>query len=71
MRRLVLDQVAKVDLVRAQAIAKALGKELSDLFGEPSDKAKAKPAAPKAATTTPKATGNATAPRSRAAKATG
>jgi transposase-like protein len=72
MRRLALDQVAKVDLVRAEAIAKALGKELSDLFGEASDKAKAKPAAPKPATTTaPKATGKATTRRSRAAKATG
>jgi hypothetical protein len=43
MRRLSLNQVAKVDLVRAEAIAKALGKELADLFGEPSDKAKAAP----------------------------
>jgi transposase-like protein len=49
LRRLALDQVAKVDLVRAQAIAQALGKELADLFGEPADKAKAaKAAAPEA-----------------------
>jgi hypothetical protein len=49
MRRLSLDQVAKVDLPRAQAIAQALGKELPDLFGEPADKAKAARAAePKA-----------------------
>jgi transposase-like protein len=41
MRRLSLDQVAKVDLVRAEAIAKALGKNLADLFGEATDKAKA------------------------------
>jgi hypothetical protein len=40
MRRLSLDQVAKVDLVRAEAIAKALGVKLADLFGEPADKAK-------------------------------
>jgi hypothetical protein len=40
MRRLSLDQVAKVDLVRAEAIAKALGKSVADLFGEPADKAK-------------------------------
>ena len=67
MRRLSLDQVAKVDLPRAEAIAKALGVELSSLFGEPADKAKT---APKA--TAPKATApKATAPRSRAAKATG
>ena len=75
MRRLALDQVAKVDLPRAEAIAAALGKPLSDLFGAPEDKAAkagAKPAAPKPATTTaPKATGKATTPRSRAAKATG
>jgi hypothetical protein len=40
MRRLSLDQVAKVDLVRAEAIATALGVKLADLFGEPADKAK-------------------------------
>jgi hypothetical protein len=74
MRRLAADSVAKVDLPRAQAIAQALGKQVSDLFGEPEAKAKAKPATPKAATTTapkatPKATApKATAPRSRAAK---
>jgi lambda repressor-like predicted transcriptional regulator len=44
MRRLSLDTVAKVDLVRAELIAKALGCKLADLFGEPSDKAKVKPA---------------------------
>lgn len=46
MRRLVLGQVAKVDSVRAEAIAQALGKNLADLFGEPADKAAraAKPA---------------------------
>jgi hypothetical protein len=43
MRRLSLDTVAKVDLVRAEAIAKALGKNLADLFGEATDKAKAAP----------------------------
>jgi hypothetical protein len=46
MRRLSLDQVAKVDLVRAEAIASALGRELDQLFGEPSDKAKAAVKAP-------------------------
>jgi lambda repressor-like predicted transcriptional regulator len=72
LRRLSLDQVARVDLPRAEAIAKALGKPLSDLFGPASDKAKAKPAVPRAATTTaPKATGKAATRRSRAAKATG
>jgi transposase-like protein len=43
MRRLALNQVAKVDLVRAEAIAKALGVKLADLFGEPTAKAKAAP----------------------------
>jgi ribosomal protein L12E/L44/L45/RPP1/RPP2 len=43
MRRLSLNQVAKVDLVRAEAIAAALGKNLADLFGEATDKAKAAP----------------------------
>jgi hypothetical protein len=43
MRRLANDQVAKVDLVRAEAIAKALGVKLADLFGEPTAKAKAAP----------------------------
>jgi hypothetical protein len=43
MRRLSLNQVAKVDLVRAEAIATALGVKLADLFGEASDKAKAAP----------------------------
>ena len=41
MRRLSLDQVAKVDLVRAEAIATALGVKVADLFGEAHDKAKA------------------------------
>ena len=75
MRRLSLDQVGKVDVVRAEAIAKALGVELSSLFGKPADKAKTAPkaTAPKTAgkATAPKAAGKATAPRSRAAKATG
>jgi hypothetical protein len=49
MRRLSLDTVAKVDLVRAEAIAQALGKKLADLFGEASDKARAaRAAAPEA-----------------------
>ena len=39
LRRLALDQVAKVDLTRAQAIATALGKDLADLFGEAETKA--------------------------------
>jgi lambda repressor-like predicted transcriptional regulator len=52
MRRLSLDTVAKVDLVRAELIAKALGCKLADLFGEPSDKAKVKPAAKNGETTT-------------------
>jgi lambda repressor-like predicted transcriptional regulator len=41
MRRLASNQVSKVDLVRAEAIAAALGVKLADLFGEPADKAKA------------------------------
>jgi hypothetical protein len=45
LRRLSLDQVAKVDLVRAEAIAAALGKNLADLFGEAETKAKAAPKA--------------------------
>jgi lambda repressor-like predicted transcriptional regulator len=45
MRRLSLDQVAKVDLVRAEAIAAALGKSLADLFGAAETKAKAAPKA--------------------------
>jgi transposase-like protein len=47
MRRLSLDTVAKVDLVRAELIAKALGVKLADLFGEPTVKAKAEVKAPK------------------------
>lgn len=68
MRRLALDQVAKVDLVRAQAIAQALGKELADLFGEPADKAKAatsKNGTPAPAPAAPKASGTR---KSRAAR---
>jgi hypothetical protein len=38
MRRLSLDTVAKVDVVRAEAIAKALGVKLDSLFGAPEDK---------------------------------
>lgn len=41
MRRLAADTVGKVDLVRAQAIAEALGVELDALFGEATAKAKA------------------------------
>jgi lambda repressor-like predicted transcriptional regulator len=41
MRRLALDQVAKVDSVRAEAIALALGADLSTLFEAPVDKARA------------------------------
>ena len=53
LRRLAADQVAKVDLVRAESIAKALGADMADLFGEAVEKgtgkAKAEPkAAPKA-----------------------
>jgi ribosomal protein L12E/L44/L45/RPP1/RPP2 len=61
MRRLSLDQVAKVDLVRAEAIAKALGKKLADLFGEASDKAKATPKAAPADTEAAPATEDAKA----------
>jgi hypothetical protein len=45
MRRLSLDQVARVDLVRAEAIARALGRPVADLFGEPAAKASAARAA--------------------------
>ncbi len=45
MRRLSLDQVAKVDLVRAQVIAQALGADLGKLFAAPVGKAKAAKAA--------------------------
>jgi lambda repressor-like predicted transcriptional regulator len=49
LRRLANNQVVKVDLVRAEAIATALGRPMADLFGEPVDKAKAaKAAAPEA-----------------------
>jgi transposase-like protein len=43
MRRLSLNQVAKVDLVRAEAIAKALGRPMATLFGGAVDQAKAAP----------------------------
>jgi hypothetical protein len=52
MRRLSLDQVAKVDTVRADLIAAALGVERSKLFSDPTAKAGAKPA-PAPATTAP------------------
>jgi transposase-like protein len=51
MRRLSLDQVAKVDTVRAELIAAALGVPMASLFGEASAKAKAEAKAPKPATT--------------------
>jgi transposase-like protein len=54
MRRLSLDTVAKVDTVRAELIAKALGVPMADLFGQATTKAKAEvktPADPKPATT--------------------
>ena len=71
MRRLSLDQVAKVDLTRAEAIATALGAKLADLFGAPEDKTtKAAPkATPKAAKAAPKATAKAPARRNRASRA--
>ena len=52
MRRLSLDSVAKVDTVRAELIAKALGVKLADLFDAPATKAKAEPKAPKQTATT-------------------
>jgi hypothetical protein len=68
MRRLSLDQVAKVDLTRAEAIATALGATTADLFGAPEDKTTK--AAPKAAAkAAPKATAKAPARRSRASRA--
>jgi lambda repressor-like predicted transcriptional regulator len=67
MRRLALDQVAKVDLVRAEVIAQALGKPLADLFGEAQDKAARKAAPAAEAPAAPKAP----ARRSRTAKAAG
>ena len=66
MRRLSLDQVAKVDLTRAEAIATALGAKLADLFGDAQDKTKA---APKTAKAAPKAAAKAPARRSRASRA--
>jgi hypothetical protein len=54
LRRLSLDQVAKVDTVRAELIATALGVKLADLFDAPETKAKAIPkATPAPATTAP------------------
>ena len=46
LRRLSLDQVAKVDLVRAESIAAALGVKVEVLFGAAEDKAKATPKRP-------------------------
>jgi lambda repressor-like predicted transcriptional regulator len=54
MRRLAADTVAKVDLARAEVIAKALGAKMADLFEAPVDKAKANGTAPAPATETPK-----------------
>ena len=62
LRRLVAGTVAKVDLPRAESIAKALGVKLSDLFGAPevkAGKAVKTPAAPKGGTK-PKGKGNRT-----------
>ena len=56
MRRLSLDTVAKVDTVRAELIAKALGVKLADLFDAPETKAKSVVKPPKAATTDEPAT---------------
>jgi hypothetical protein len=67
MRRLSLDTVAKVDLVRAELIAKALGVKLADLFGEPTAKAKA--ATPPPATTGPKGNSSKGGSKSKATKA--
>jgi ribosome-binding protein aMBF1 (putative translation factor) len=51
LRRLAADSVAKVDLVRAQSIAKALGVKVDTLFGAAETKATAAAkAAPKPAT---------------------
>lgn len=67
LRRLSLDQVAKVDLVRAESIAQALGVEVGQLFGAAETKAKA---TPKPAPSTVKAPAKPKAPRkSRAATA--
>jgi len=52
MRRLSLDTVAKVDTVRAELIAAALGKKLADLFDAPETKAKSVVKAPKQTATT-------------------
>jgi hypothetical protein len=53
MRRLSLDTVAKVDLPRAEAIAKALGVKVTDLFGAPVAKAAVKAPAGTETGTTP------------------
>lgn len=45
LRRLAADQVAKVDLVRAESIAQALGVKVGTLFGAPEAKATAAPKA--------------------------
>jgi ribosome-binding protein aMBF1 (putative translation factor) len=53
LRRLAADGVAKVDQVRAESIAKALGVKMADLFGAPevkASKAVKTPAAPKPTT---------------------
>jgi len=53
MRRLSLDTVAKVDTVRAELIAKALGVKLADLFDAPETKAKSVVKPPKGDTVIP------------------
>jgi lambda repressor-like predicted transcriptional regulator len=53
MRRLVNDQVLKVDLVRAEVIAKALGQPVSKLFGQATAKAGAAKANGNGTTTAP------------------
>ena len=53
MRRLSLDSVAKVDTVRAELIATALGKKLADLFDAPETKAKSVVKPPKGDTVIP------------------
>ena len=68
MRRLSLDQVGKVDVVRAEVIAKALGVKLADLFGAPEDKATQGHRAPRPARPGHRQ-GHPGRPRSRAAKA--
>src|SRR5215472_3099056 len=53
MRRLSLDTVAKVDTVRAELIATALGVKLADLFDAPETKAKSVVKPPKGDTVIP------------------